>query len=139
MYYEFEVTKPTKINSIETYKRRVGEIIKGQLKGLVNKARFINPFFWLLIFYVVPLNLCYAVLSLLEIVVNTILLPIYLIPYLRGLAMFITIIVWSLGVTIGRISLVDLTYEIDEKPTTNKLIQTPQRQQNIENLMPDDD
>lgn len=147
MYYEFEVTKPTKINSIETYKRRMREIIKGQLKGLVKKERFINPFFWILVFYVVPLNLCYAVLSLLEIVVNTLLLPIYLIPYLRGIAMFITIIIWSLGITIGRISLVDLTYSIDstnltasEKRVAENFIRSQElKNKEIEYLMPDDE
>lgn len=116
MYYTYEVTMPTKIESVDTYKERVYEIVHGQMKNVVMKERLLHPFFLILSPFFIPLSVVYLVLCLIEIVVDTILLPLFCIPYIRGLAVFISIVVWASGVAVGCISLIPLTYDVDFRP-----------------------
>lgn len=116
MFYTYEVTAPTKIKSVKTYKKRVYEITHGQIKNVVIKERFIHPFFWLLAIFFIPLSVVYLFLCLCEIVVDTILLPLSCVPYLRGVAVFVSIVVWSLCVCVGCISIIPMTYDLDYCP-----------------------
>jgi len=111
MYYTIDVTRPTRVQSIETYKKRNKEIVFGQLRNTFLKEKFQTFFFWLLCVFIVPFMLVYSLLCLLEIVVNTILLPISLVPYLRGITLVIQALIWGLEVAIGYFSLTPQTYE----------------------------
>ena len=45
MFYTYEITPPTNIKSATSYKRRIREIVCGQMKNVFAKGRFISPFF----------------------------------------------------------------------------------------------
>lgn len=112
MRYNIEFTPLTKIKSWSTYKRRVREIFLGQIKNLFSPARFMNWFFWLFAIFFIPCSLIFFALSIVEFLLDTIFLPLFLIPIIRVLPFAIELIVWSLTVAIGRFSFVDLTYDI---------------------------
>ncbi|MBE5757554.1 MAG: hypothetical protein E7345_01305 [Clostridiales bacterium] len=124
MYYDLTTSIPTKITSIETYKMRIEEIVKGQLKNLFDLTILKSLFFWIFAILLIPLRAHYFIFCILEIVINTILLPLYLIPGIRKIAFFISIIIWALGVAVGRFSGVDLTYNIEYKTIKNNNCQT---------------
>lgn len=116
MYYTYDVTMPTKIESVETYKERVYEIVHGQMKNVVMKERLTHPFFLILSPFFIPLSLIYLIICLCEIVVDTILLPLFCIPYIRGIAFFVSVIIWALGICVGTVSVIPLTYDVDYRP-----------------------
>lgn len=114
MYYTFETTVPTKINSVKTYKERVKEIFFGQLKNVFEPARFANIFFWLICFLTIPMSLMYIVFCFAEIVFDTLFFPLLIVPYLRVIPYFITMLIYGFGAAIGLFAMVPLTYEKDK-------------------------
>lgn len=116
MYYTYDVTMPTKIESVDTYKERVYEIVYGQMKNVVMKERLLHPFFLILSPVFIPLSLIYLAVCLCEIVVDTILLPLFCIPYIRGIAFLVSAIVWALGICVGTVSVIPLSYDVDYLP-----------------------
>lgn len=110
MHYQFEVTIPTKIRSVETYRDRIGEIVFGQLKNAFDPYKLANIFFWVLCLLAIPMTIIYAALCLFEIVIDTVLLPISLIPFVRAIPMAIETIVWSAQAAIGYFSCTDQVY-----------------------------
>lgn len=115
MYYTYEVTAPTKIKSVASYKERINEITHGQMRNIVLKERFSSPFFWLLSVIFIPMSVVYFLLCLCEIVVDTVLLPLSCIPIIRGITFVISAAVWGLGVAIGVFALVPLTYDVGSR------------------------
>ena len=121
MYYTYEVTAPTKIKSIESYKERIFEIVHGQMRNIVLKERFSSPFFWLLSVIFIPMSVVYFLLCLCEIVVDTVLLPLSCVPIIRGITFVISTTVWALCVAIGIFALVPLTYNVDYYSKNEKM------------------
>ena len=113
MYYEFSVTPPTNIKSVATYRQRMREIIYGQMRTIFAKGRFMNVFFWLLAVFFIPLSVLYLFGCVLEILFDTILFPLSLVPIVRIIPTAVRIAVWSLTVAIGCFSCVDMVYDID--------------------------
>ncbi len=113
MYYEFSVSPPTNIKSVTTYKRRMREIVCGQMKNVFAKGRFMSPFFWLFCIVFIPLSVVYLFGCIMEIFVDTFLFPLSLIPILRVIPTAARIAVWSLTVAVGCFSCVDMVYEVD--------------------------
>lgn len=113
MYYEFSVTPPTNIKSVATYRQRMREIIYGQMRNVFAKGRFMNVFFWLLAVFFIPLSVLYLFGCVLEILFDTILFPLSLVPVVRIIPTAVRIAVWSLTVAIGCFSCVDMVYDID--------------------------
>lgn len=113
MYYEFSVTPPTNIKSVETYRQRMREIIYGQMRNVFAKGRFMSGFFWLLAVFFIPLSVLYLFGCILEILFDTILFPLSLVPVVRIIPTAVRIAVWSLTVAIGCFSCVDMVYDID--------------------------
>lgn len=116
MYYSYDVTMPTKIESVADYKERIYEIVHGQMKNIVLKERVLNPFFWLFSVVAIPMSIAYCLLCICEIFVDTILLPFFCIPYVRGIPFIVSVIVWSIGIAIGIFAFVPLTYDVDYRP-----------------------
>lgn len=115
MYYRVEFTRPTlKFENIDDYKDRVIEIVKGQIGELVRPYRFLNPVFWIFCIFYIPFSFIYAALSIVELLADTILLPFHLIPYVRVIPMFISIIIWAATLSIGVFSCVNLQYDVNE-------------------------
>ena len=117
MFYKFNYTMPTlKIKSSKDYRQRVNEILFWQLKETVQlkTTAFISMFqirtfedFLYSLFFVLwaiitlPFTLLYFILCITELVVETLLFPIYLIPILRIVPIVITTIIWALSLGIG--------------------------------------
>lgn len=120
MYYIREVTVPTKVENVADYRERIYEITHGQMKNVVLKERLLNPFFLFFSVLFVPLSVIYLVICICEIVVTTLLLPFSCTRYLRGIAFLICVIVWSLGVAIGAVALIPMTYDLDYRPKKKK-------------------
>lgn len=113
MYYQIEYTKPTLIiKNVYEYKKRIREIVLGQLKELITPTRFMNVFFWLFSIFYIPFSLIYATLSLLEIIVDSILLPFSLVPIITYIPTIIRTLLWSLTLSIGVFSCVNLAYDL---------------------------
>lgn len=113
MYYEFSVTSPTNIKSVATYRQRIREIIYGQMRNVFAKSRFMNVFFWLLAVFFIPLSVLYLCGCILEILFDTILFPLSLVPVVRIIPTVVRIAIWSLTVAIGCFSCVDMVYDMD--------------------------
>lgn len=116
MYYSYDVTTPTKIENVAEYKERIYEIVHGQMKNIVLKERVLNPFFWLFSVIAIPMSIAYCLLCICEIFVDTILLPFFCIPYVRGIPFVASVIIWSIGVAIGIFAFVPLTYDVNYSP-----------------------
>lgn len=147
MYYNVRMTPPTRVVSIDTYKRRIKEIVCGQLKNLFNPIKLKMIYFWLFAIIFIPCSLWYLCCCLAEIIIDTILLPLALIPYVRFISLTTQVIIWSLGIAIGCFSCTDLTYSIDstnltasEKQVTENFRRSQElKNKEIEYLMPDDE
>ncbi|MBE5738714.1 MAG: hypothetical protein E7354_03205 [Clostridiales bacterium] len=147
MYYNVRMTPPTRVVSIDTYKRRIKEIVYGQLKNLFNPMKLRSWYFWLFAIFFIPCSLIYLCCCLAEIVVDTIFLPLALIPYVRFISLTAQVIIWSLGIAIGCFTCTDLTYSIDstnltasEKRVAENFRRSQElKNQEIEYLMPDDE
>lgn len=113
MYYEFSVTPPTNIKSVASYRRRMCEIICGQMRNVFAKGRFMSVFFWLLAVFFIPLSVIYLFGCVVEIVFDTILFPLSLVPVVRIIPTAVRIAIWSLTVAIGCFSCIDMVYDID--------------------------
>lgn len=113
MLYTYEITPPTNIKSVATYRQRMREIIYGQMRNVFAKGRFMNVFFWLLAVFFIPLSVLYLFGCVLEILFDTILFPLSLVPIVRIIPTVMRIAVWSLTVAIGCFSCVDMVYDID--------------------------
>ena len=116
MFIEVEYTKPTVIKSIDDYKDRVEEILFWQIKDTVLvkilpfaeifKSKTFEDLFWCLILIIfsvlgLPFSVAYICLSLVELLVNTILLPLYLIPLVRIIPTTVWVIIWACEFTVG--------------------------------------
>ena len=135
MYYTFETTVPTKIESIDDYDTRLNEIIYGQMGNVFLKERFMTPFFWVFAILFIPLSVAYLVICVAEILVDTILLPISCAPKIRGIAFIISSIVWGLGAAVGIMALVPLTYDVARNvDTTKKIVEEARSPENLEVL-----
>lgn len=115
MFYSVETTMPTlNIKTVEDYKERVREILKGQLRELIQPYRFLNVFFWIFCLIAIPCSIIYAALSIVELVFDTIFLPVSLLPVVRKIPFVVSVLIWSLTFAIGLFSCVNLAYDIDE-------------------------
>lgn len=135
MYYNVRVTVPTKIVSLQTYKRRIREIVSGQLRGLFSPLRFKSWFFWLFSIFYIPCSIWYFAFCLLEIIADSVLLPISLIPKVRIISYAIQLIIWSFTSAVGCFSFIDQTYNLKDKelPAENK--QTIYKKENTQDLI----
>ena len=110
-----EYTQPKlRINNLADYKQRITEIIKGQLRELIRPSRFTNIRFWIFSIFYIPFSLLYILFSLLEIIVDTIFLPIFMIPGIRIVPTIFMITIWSFTIAIGCFSFVNLKYDLSE-------------------------
>lgn len=147
MYYSFSVTPPTRVVSINTYKQRIKEIVLGQIKNLFNPAKLLSWYFWLFAVFFIPFSLIYLSCCLAEIIIDTVFLPLSLIPYVRFLSLTAQVLIWSLSIAIGCFSCTDLTYSIDSKTLSaseKRVAESFKRSQELKNqeieyLMPDDE
>lgn len=120
MFYTIETTVPTKITSIETYKDRIREIVKGQMKNVFAPYRFKMIMFWLLLFLTVPMSIVYLLSCLFEIVFDTIFLPIFLVPYLRGVPFVVSMLIYGFGVAVSLFALIPAVYDKDDLVKKNE-------------------
>lgn len=122
MYYSYEVTTPTKIESVDSYERRIDEIIYGQMNNVIRKERFMSPFFWLFAILFIPLSVVYLIICICEIITDTVLLPLFCVPYVRIIPFIVSSIIWGIGVAIGIFALVPLTYDIKHKIKNDQIV-----------------
>ena len=117
MFYKFNYTMPAlKIKSANDYKQRVNEIIFWQIKETLQlkATAFISLFqirtfedfllsFALLLWAVItiPFTLLYFALCFIEMLIETLLFPLFLIPIVRYLPFIIVVIIWALSLGIG--------------------------------------
>lgn len=117
MFYEVKFTMPTlKIKTIDDYKERVNEILFWQIKDTaVSKITGFDILFHLTCFedfllalffigwsiITLPFTLAYIALCFVELLVATLLLPLFLIPIIRIIPTIIETIVWSCSFAIG--------------------------------------
>lgn len=106
-------TKPTKIRSLETYKRRMKEIVFGQIRNLYRKERLLNPLFWVFAIWYIPLSCMYESLCWVEAIFDTLLLPFALIPVIRIIPNFIQMFIFYFTAAVGCFC-VDQTYQLDD-------------------------
>ena len=117
MFYKVKYTIPTlKIKTTDDYKERVDEILFWQIKDTIvlRLTMFAELFqsksfddFILLLFLTVwsvltiPFAVIYIVLCLVELLLDTLFLPLFLIPIARILPISIIMVVWALSCSIG--------------------------------------
>ena len=110
-------TFPTiKIKSVDDYKTRVEEIFSWQIKdtllGKVNTIAscfkigsfldiFLSLFMLCWIVCTLPFTVAYIILCLTELIVDTLLLPLCLIPVVRILPIIAIFIVWDISMVLG--------------------------------------
>lgn len=141
MYYTVRMTPPTRVVSIDTYKRRIKEIVFGQIKNLFNPAKLLSWYFWLFAIFFIPCSIIFLVCCLAEIIIDTIFLPLSLIPYVRVISLAAQLVIWSLTIAIGCFSCTDLTYNVgaEERLAANFKSSQELRNREIEYLMPLED
>lgn len=141
MYYTVRMTPPTRVVSIDTYKRRIKEIVLGQIKNLFNPAKLLSWYFWVFAVFFIPCSIIYLICCLGEIVIDTIFLPLSLIPYVRFISLAAQVLIWSLSNAIGCFSCTDLTYNVGTEEGLIKNLNRSQdlRNRKIEYLMPLED
>lgn len=117
MFYTFKYTMPTlKIKSVDDYKTRANEILSWQIKDTLQSKwiGFASLFqskslddillclgFMLFSIITLPFTFLYVVLCLTELFLDTIFLPLFLVPVVRIIPTVITVIVWALSFAIG--------------------------------------
>ena len=117
MFYTFKYTMPTlKIKSVDDYKTRANEILSWQIKdtlyskwigfgSLFQSKSFDDILFslglMLLSIITLPFTLLYVLLCLTELLLETLFLPLFLVPVLRILPTIIIVVVWALSLGIG--------------------------------------
>jgi hypothetical protein len=117
MFYKVHFTMPTlKIKTIEDYKIRTDEILFWQIKDTLQskllgmtslfQSRTLDDVFLslgLLLISVItfPFTILYILLCLTELLLDTLFLPIFLIPVLRIFPTVITVIVWAISFGVG--------------------------------------
>ena len=117
MFYKVHFTMPTlKIKTIEDYKIRTDEILFWQIKNTLQskllgmtslfQSRTLDDVFLslgLLLISVItfPFTILYILLCLTELLLDTLFLPLFLIPVLRIFPTVITVIVWAISFGVG--------------------------------------
>ena len=117
MFYKVHFTMPTlKIKTIEDYKIRTDEILFWQIKDTLQskllgmtslfQSRTLDDVFLslgLLLISVItfPFTILYILLCLTELLLDTLFLPLFLIPVLRIFPTVITVIVWAISFGVG--------------------------------------
>ena len=117
MFYEVNFTMPSlNIKTVEDYKERVSEILLWQIKDTAaSKAAgflmliqprsledlFLSAIFILWGLVTLPFAIAYIAICLLELAVETLLLPFLLIPGVRIVPFSLVIIIWSLSIAVG--------------------------------------
>ena len=117
MFYEIKFTMPAlKIKNSDGYKIRVKEILCWQMKDTVlSKASgFVALFqsrsfddFMLSLFLIawsvitIPFAIVYILLCFVELIAETVLFPLFLVPVIRILPIAVATIIWSLSFAIG--------------------------------------
>lgn len=117
MFYTFKYTMPTlKIKSVDDYKTRANEILSWQIKdtlyskwigfsSLFQSKSFDDILFslGLMLFGIItlPFTLLYVLLCLTELLLETLFLPLFLVPVIRILPTIIIVIVWAVSLGIG--------------------------------------
>ena len=121
MRYEIIYTKPSlKIQSVDDYKIRIIEIVKGQMRELIQPYRFLNIYFWLFAIFYIPFSFLYLAFCLVELIFDTVFLPLSLTPVIRILPFIIASVVWGCTYAVGVFSCVSLVYDVNE-PIYNPL------------------
>lgn len=117
MFYTVKYTMPTlKIKTVEDYKTRVNEILSWQIKDTLQskwigfaslfQSKSLDDVFLCLGFMLfsiitLPFTLLYVVLCLTELLLDTLFLPLFLVPVIRIIPTVIVVIVWALSFGIG--------------------------------------
>ncbi|MBQ3642485.1 hypothetical protein II906_11265 [bacterium] len=117
MYYKIKFTMPSlKIKTVDDYKTRTHEILSWQIKETVKiKALgfatlfqsksfddiLLSLMFILFSIITLPFTFLYVLLCLTELLIITILLPLFLVPILRILPTTISIIIWAVSFSVG--------------------------------------
>ena len=117
MFYTIKYTMPTlKIKTVEDYKTRVNEILSWQIKDTLQskwigfaslfQSKSIDDIllclgFMLFSIITLPFTLLYVVLCLTELLLDTLFLPLFLVPIVRVVPTIIVVIVWALSLAVG--------------------------------------
>lgn len=116
MFYTVKYTKPTlKIQTVKDYKTRVNEILSWQIKDTLQSkwigfsSLFKSTSFddvllclGLMLFSIItiPFTILYVVLSLTELLLESIFLLLFLVPVVRIIPTVIVVIVWALSLAV---------------------------------------
>ncbi len=117
MFYQVSYTQPTlKIKRVEDYKARVKEIVFWQIKDTLSlkwtaftslfeirslEDFFLAAFMFLFSLLALPFAIVYLALCVVELALDSLLLPLYLIPVVRILPTVVCVAVWATSFAVG--------------------------------------
>lgn len=108
MMLETAVTMPTPVKGAQSYKQRVKDMFTMQIPYTFSLYRF--WWYWLFIPWVLPFQITYCCIILVELVLITILFPVACVPFLRFPSYLTQALCFGFGFVLALLGLIPQTY-----------------------------